>query len=115
MPLEPAITDLEQLKDRAPLRRLLEWNPQSVTAARFDRNELTIWIERSLLREAAQFLRDDPELRFIACTDVTCVDWYPNEPRFELVYHLLSIAMKQRLRLKVRLSGNDAGVESLMP
>jgi len=115
MPLAPPITDLEQLKERAPIRRLLAWNPQSVAAAKFDRDELTVWIERSLIREAAQFLRDDDELRFTACTDVTCVDWYPNEPRFEVVYHLLSMANKQRLRLKVRLSGDDAALESLMP
>ena len=115
MPLSPAITDLEQLKDRVPVRRLLEWNPQSVTAAKFDRDELSVWIERSLIREAAQFLRDDPELKFICCLDVTCVDWYPTEPRFEVIYHLLSMQRKERVRLKVRLSGDDAGLESLMP
>jgi NADH-quinone oxidoreductase subunit C len=115
MPLAAAITDLEQLKERPPVRHLLEWNPQAVTAAKWDRDELTIWIERSLIREAAQSLRDDRRLQFIACTDVTCVDWYPSEPRFEVVYHLLSIVNKQRVRLKVRLSGDDAVVESLMP
>jgi NADH-quinone oxidoreductase subunit C len=43
------------------------------------------------------------------------VDWYPGEPRFEVVYELLSMARKERLRLKVRLSGTDAKVESLTP
>jgi NADH-quinone oxidoreductase subunit C len=41
------------------------------------------------------------------------VDWYPREPRFQVVYHLLSIPRKERVRLKVRLTGDDAGVESV--
>jgi NADH-quinone oxidoreductase subunit C len=42
------------------------------------------------------------------------VDHYPNEPRFEAVYHLLSIKTAQRLRLKVRLPGDDPRVESMV-
>ena len=44
---------------------------------------------------------------------MTCVDWHPTEPRFEVVYHLLSIPRKERLRLKVRLAGDDASLESV--
>ena len=39
----------------------------------------------------------------------------PSEPRFEVVYHLFSTANKKYLRLKVRLSGDDASVDSLTP
>ncbi len=46
-------------------------------------------------------------------SDVTCVDWYPNEPRFEVIYHLLSIPKKERVRLKVRLDGSSPVVESI--
>ena len=52
MALEPAITDLEQLKDRPELARLLAWKADAVQGAKFDRNELTIYIERTFLREA---------------------------------------------------------------
>ncbi len=40
-------------------------------------------------------------------------DRYPSEPRFEVVYHLFSIARKHRLRLKVRVNAEGAAVESL--
>jgi NADH-quinone oxidoreductase subunit C len=40
------------------------------------------------------------------------VDRYPAEPRFEIVYHLQSIAKKQRLRLKARVSGQNPEIES---
>ena len=51
MPLEPAITDLEQLKDRPALARLLARNAEAVDGAKFDRDELTIWIKRTFIRE----------------------------------------------------------------
>jgi NADH-quinone oxidoreductase subunit C len=113
MPLAPAITDLDQLKERPALARLLAWNPGAVEAARFDRGELTILVQRAAIREACAILRDDRELRFNFLADITCVDWYPSEPRFEVVYHLLSIPRRERLRLKVRLAGDDPSLESV--
>ena len=115
MPWDPAITDIEQLKDRPELARLLAANAGAVSAAKFDRNELTIWVQRTFLRDACLALKNDAQLKYDFLADVTCVDWYPNEPRFEVVYHLLSIPNKTRVRLKVRLSGDDASLDSLTP
>ncbi|MGO9518868.1 MAG: NADH-quinone oxidoreductase subunit C [Candidatus Korobacteraceae bacterium] len=115
MALEPAITDLEQLKGRPEVARLLAWNAGAVAGAKFDRNELTIYIDRTFVRAACLTLKNDSELQYNALSDITCVDWYPNEPRFEVVYQLFSISHKKYLRLKVRLSGSDASVDSLVP
>jgi NADH-quinone oxidoreductase subunit C len=41
------------------------------------------------------------------------VDWYPSEPRFEVVYHLLSMAKKDRVRLKVKLGSEKPTVPSI--
>ena len=60
MALAPAITDLEQLKDRPALAKLLSWKADAVTGAKFDRGELTIWLRRESLRDACAMLRDDP-------------------------------------------------------
>ncbi len=68
---------------------------------KFDRDEMSITIDRAHIREACALLRDHPEFPFNYLSDVTCVDWYPNEPRFEVIYHLLSIPKKERVRLKV--------------
>jgi NADH-quinone oxidoreductase subunit C len=113
MPLAPAITDLDQLKDRPALARLLAWDPGAVESAKFDRDELTIVLQRSAIREACAILRDDPELQLNFLSDITGVDWYPKEPRFEVVYHLLSIPKLARLRLKVRLTGDDCAIASV--
>jgi NADH-quinone oxidoreductase subunit C len=113
MPLQPAITDVEQVKNHPGLARILAWNPAAVEAVKYDREELTICIERSFIREVCALLRNHLECPFNFLSDVTCVDWYPSEPRFEVVYQLLSIPNKERLRLKVRLDGSSPVVESV--
>ncbi|HEU4416127.1 MAG TPA: NADH-quinone oxidoreductase subunit C [Candidatus Angelobacter sp.] len=113
MPLTPAVTDLEQLKGWPIVADLLAWNSGAVQKARFDRDELTIFIARENIREACARLKDQGLTDFLS--DLTCADFYPREPRFELAYHLLSIKRKERVRLKVVLDGDDAVVESIMP
>jgi NADH-quinone oxidoreductase subunit C len=113
MPLTPAITDIEQLKGHPALARLLEWNSAGVLEVRFDRDEMTIVVDRPYLREACALLRDNADFPFNFLSDVTCVDRYPSEPRFEVVYHMLSIPKKERVRLKVRLDAASPVVESV--
>ncbi|MGA3211499.1 MAG: NADH-quinone oxidoreductase subunit C [Terriglobales bacterium] len=110
----PAITDFELLKERPALARLLAWDPTSVSAARFERGELSLIVQKDCLREGVALLRDDPELRFTFLSDITCVDWHPREPRFEVVYELLSMVRKERVRLKVELGGAEPQVDSLV-
>ena len=113
MPFEPAITDLEQLKNHPAVAKLIAWNSFAVEGAKFDRDEMSIYVERSLIRDACILLRDDADCPFNFLADVTCVDWFPSEPRFEVVYHLLSIPKKERVRLKVRLDGGSPALDSV--
>ena len=113
MALVPAITDIEQLKGHPAVARLLAWNPAAVAEVKFDRDEMTIVVGRENIREAAALLRDHADYPFNYLSDITCVDWYPAEPRFEVIYHLLSISKKDRVRLKVRLGSASPAVESL--
>jgi NADH-quinone oxidoreductase subunit C len=113
--LVPAITEVEKLKDHPAVARLLAWNPASVAGVKFDREEMTIWVGREYIREACAWLRDDAGCPYNYLSDITCVDWYPAEPRFEIVYHLLSISKKERVRLKVRLDSAAPVVDSLTP
>jgi len=115
MALEPAITDLAQLKDRPEVAALLAWNAEAVTAAKLDRGQLIIWLDRAALRDACLVLKNDPALQYNAMADVTCIDWFPREPRFEVVYQLFSTIKKRYLRLKVKLQGEDPSIDSLTP
>jgi len=113
MALSPAITDTEQLKNHPAVSRIQDWNPEAIQGVKFDRDEMTIVVDRSAIREACALLREDPACPFNFLSDITCVDWYPAEPRFEVVYHLLSIPKKERVRLKVRLNSSSPSVDSL--
>ena len=115
MAFGPAITDLEQLKEHPEVARLLGWKAAAVAGAKFDRGELSIYVERTALRDACTELRNDSALQYDALSDVTCVDWLPATPRFEVIYHLFSTVTKKRVRLKVRLQEADASLDSLTP
>ena len=76
----------------------------------------TIGVAPSQLVEVCRTLRDAPGLQYILLADITAVDWWPREPRYEVVYHLSSLT--QRLRVKVRVEGSAARlptVQSVWP
>jgi len=113
MALAPAVTDLEELKDRPVLAGLLNWSRETVLSAKFDRDELSIYVAREAIRDACSQLKGQGLTDFLS--DVTCADFYPRTPRFEMAYHLLSIQRKERVRIKVTLEGDDPVIESIVP
>ena len=68
----------------------------------------TIYVSRDHVEAISRALRDRAELGFSLLAELTAVDFWPREPRFEVVYLLVSIANRVRLRVKVRLQGADA-------
>jgi NADH-quinone oxidoreductase subunit C len=90
----------------------------AVPAARFESApsvdlQTTMYVSRDELPAIARVLRDRPDLAFTFLAELTAVDFWPREPRFELVYILVSIAQRLRLRVKVRLQGADAHVATV--
>jgi NADH-quinone oxidoreductase subunit C len=113
MALAPAITEVAQLKDHPAVARVLAANPEALEGVKFDRGEMTLWLRAGAIRQVCTLLRDNPDCPFNFLADITCVDWFPAEPRFEVVYHLLSITRKERVRLKVRLGADSPSVASI--
>ena len=75
--------------------------PALVIAIAVRHGELCIQVEREALPSVLGFLRDDLQCRFSVLCDICGVD-YPDRPqRFEVVYHLLSLAHNRRIRVKV--------------
>ena len=75
------------------------------------RNETTFTIPASDLREIAKFCRD--ELLFDYLLDVTSIDNFGEEPRFEIVYHLYSMPHAAHLRLKLKLSEDVGALDTV--
>ena len=103
------------LESNLTLKKLKEFAPRAVEEAREFRGEITVYLRSDMLIRACEFLRDEPSLSYKFLSDVTAVDLYPNEPRFEVVYHLLSLKNAERLRLKIRTGGDAPRVDSLVP
>jgi len=63
--------------------------------------------------DVCAFLRDDPELAFTMLTWIGGVDYLPRDPRFEVVYHLLSMTHNARVALKVPLREENPRVPTV--
>jgi NADH-quinone oxidoreductase subunit C len=72
-------------------------------------DQQTIGVPAHSIIEVCRALRDRRGFIFLA--DITAVDWWPREPRFEVVYHLASAG--DRLRVKVRVAGSAARVPTI--
>ena len=107
------MAETQDLEQNPVVSKLRAWDLQAVAETHEFRGELTIVVPREQLRRAAEFLHGDPESQFAYLSDITAVDRFPVEPRFELNYHLLSIPHRARLRLKVRVGGSDPVVDSV--
>jgi NADH-quinone oxidoreductase subunit C len=72
----------------------------------------TIYVPVDRLVDTCRALRDTAGLKFEVLIEITAADYFPREPRFEMVYHLLSVAERARLRVKVRVP-SDGSVPTL--
>jgi len=72
----------------------------------------TVYVPANRLVETCKALRDTASFRFNVLIEVTAADYFPRDPRFEVVYHLLSVPNRLRLRLKVR-AGTGAAVPTV--
>jgi NADH-quinone oxidoreductase subunit C len=91
---------------------------ESVPGAQFETApsvdpQATLYVSRDELPTVATTLRDRPDLRFDLLIELTAADFWPREPRFEVVYILVSIEHRARLRLKVRLHAADAHIRTV--
>ncbi len=87
-------------------------HPESVFRIGWIRHELVAGVTRSGLPELVAFLQTDTRCLFQTLIDITALDHPGREKRFDVVYHLLSMDLNQRIRLKVQVA-EDATVPSI--
>ena len=101
---------LEGLAENPAVKAVLAWKPEALLDAKYDRGELTLTIAADQIRAAAATVQ---AAGYNAFEDVTAVDWFPAEPRFQLSYHIVSHPYKERIRLRVMVDGEAVAVESI--
>jgi NADH-quinone oxidoreductase subunit C len=84
--------------------------PHALLDAKFNRGELTLKVARDNIREAAGLVQ---QAGYNFLEDVTCVDYYPTEPRFQVIYHILSHSLKARVRLVAPVDSADLEIASI--
>jgi NADH-quinone oxidoreductase subunit C len=80
------------------------------TKAEF-RGETTYTLVAMDLRAIATFCRDELSLDYLV--DITSIDNFGEEPRFEIVYHLYSMPHGFHLRLKLKISEGIGAVDTV--
>jgi NADH-quinone oxidoreductase subunit C len=80
-----------------------------IVDAKWDRQELTLTVAPETIIAAAKAAQT---AGYNFLEDVTAVDWYPSEPRFQICYSILSFGLKQRIRLVARLMEGQ-GIDSI--
>jgi NADH-quinone oxidoreductase subunit C len=103
---------LDGMAQNVAIQAMLAAHPDAIVNAKFDRDELTLVIAADQIRAACRTLR---QAGYNFLEDVTCVDWYPLEPRFQVTYHILSHRMKERIRLHAMVGSLDPSVDSITP
>jgi NADH-quinone oxidoreductase subunit C len=109
------VTDSGGQTTNPVVAKLRSWSANAIEEVIEYRGDTTIVVPRKVLRSVAEQCRDIEELKFNLLTDATALDRYPLEPRFELNYQLVSIPLRQKLRIRVKLNGSDPVVDSLVP
>ncbi len=105
-----ALRGLEAVRQAHPGIPALAALGTLATNAKFDRNELTLTVAREDIIPACKAVQ---AAGYNFLEDVTAVDWYPSEPRIQITYHILSHALKSRVRLAVFLAGDDLALQSI--
>jgi NADH-quinone oxidoreductase subunit C len=108
-PARPAPPKPEPL-DNELIRRLRARFGEAIGEATLDRKQAIVVVQPERFLDVCDYLRTGEKFDFL--TDLTAVDWYGREKRFDLILNLYSFPHNQRLRLKVPL-GEDAHCPSV--
>jgi NADH-quinone oxidoreductase subunit C len=81
--------------------------PEAVVSSSTQHGDETVVIQPSQWGAVGQFLRDDPRCDMAMLADLTAVDFPGQNPRFEVVAHLVSLNLGHRLRVKAKVGNPD--------
>ena len=101
---------LDRMSEHVAVKALASWNAEAIVDALFDRGELSLTLPSESIVEAVTAVKN---AGYNAFEDMTAVDWLPSDPRFQITYHILSHALKQRIRIKTWISDSNPALDSI--
>jgi len=106
--------DQETIKEKL----VSKFGDEVVQSAVAFRDQVAVTVPKDRILDVCRFLKEDPELLFDFLSFVGGVDWYPKEPRFEVVYQLYSLKHTHRFRIKANVEMAEDGlghIDSVVP
>lgn len=100
------------MEEKNLLKELKAKFPSEILEISVSFGDETIVIKKEALLNILCFLKNE-SYKFSLLLDLTCVDYCPQKPRFEIIYHVFSLENNQRLRIKTRLPEEDLHIDSL--
>jgi NADH-quinone oxidoreductase subunit C len=101
---------LREKSDHPAVAAILNWKPEALLDARWDRDELTLTICPEDIQEAGRTVQN---AGYNFLEDVTAVDWFPATPRFQVSYHILSHSLKERIRMRAMVDGDVPAIDTI--
>ncbi len=77
------------------------------------RGELTLSLDKKNIVKVCSLLKENPDLQFKLCEDITAVDWAKRHNRFTVVYHIFSLLLNSRLALKANVDESDCNIDTV--
>lgn len=83
------------------------------------KNEVSVVFDKKNIIRVSGFLRDDEDMEFKLCEDITAIDWAGRpagnhgKKRFTMVYHIFSLKLNARIRLKTDIDESDCNINSV--
>lgn len=101
-------------EEHIAVKKIKEALPDAIQAVGTFRDETWVVVSREKLLDVCKFLKEDPELAFDFLSFVCGVDYFPCQPRFEVVYQLYSTKHHHRFRVKTKVPEEDPKVPSVV-
>lgn len=92
---------MEDLKDHIEANLGDAVNSVDITTFDGSESEITVNARRAEIVKVISFLRDDPICRFASLLDIAGADYPARDRRFDVIYHMLSMAHNARIRVKI--------------
>jgi len=96
------------------VEKIRERFAESLREVVYFRDEDTLVVAPEKILEICRFLKEDPEMDFGMLIDLTGIHYLERDYSYEVVYHLLSLKRKRRLRVRTRL-GEEGEIDSVVP